>query len=156
MGAEEQGRGFSIVAEGIQKLSEQTRTAVEGIGKIVHQVVHNTEEAVSAMGENVIFTENGMESIRKANESATRITVSNEELEKQIHLIDTVAGEIKTSSDEVAENMKQINDNTQQNCGAVELVTASAQENTAGTEKLAEIVEQIRVLSERLNKVVQG
>jgi len=154
--AGEQGRGFSIVAEEIQKLSEQTRTAVEGIGKIVHQVVHNTEEAVNAIGENVIFTENGMESIRKANESATRITASNEELEKQIHLIDAVAGEIKTSSDEVAENMKQINDNTQQNCGAVELVTASAQENTAGTEKLAEIVEQIRVLSERLNKVVQG
>ena len=154
--AGEQGRGFSIVAEEIQKLSEQTRTAVEGIGKIVHQVVHNTEEAVNAMGENVIFTENGMESIRKANESATRITASNEELEKQIHLIDAVAGEIKNSSDEVAKNMKQINDNTQQNCGAVELVTASAQENTAGTEKLAEIVEQIRVLSECLNKVVQG
>ena len=108
------------------------------------------------MGENVIFTENGMESIRKANESATLITASNEELEKQIHLIDAVAGEIKISSDEVAENMKQINDNTQQNCSAVELVTASTQENTAGTEKLAEIVEQIRVLSERLNKVVQG
>ena len=122
----------------------------------VHQVVHNTEEAVNAMGENVIFTENGMESIRKANESATLITASNEELEKQIHLIDAVAGEIKISSDEVAENMKQINDNTQQNCSAVELVTASTQENTASTEKLAEIVEQIRVLSERLNKVVQG
>ena len=47
----------------------------------------------------IIFTENGMESIRKANESATLITVSNEELEKQIHLIDAVAGKIKNSSD---------------------------------------------------------
>ena len=108
------------------------------------------------MGENVIFTENGMESIRKANESTTLITASNKELETQIHLIDTVAGEIKNSSDEVSENMKQINYNTQQNCNAVEQVTASTQENTAGAEKLAEIVEQIRVLSERLNQVVQG
>ena len=152
--AGEQGRGFSVVAEEIQKLSEQTKTAVESIGSIVHQVVNNTEDAVKAMEENVLFTENGMESIRKANESATLITASNEELEKQIHSIDEVASMIKMSSDEVADSMKQINDNTQQNCSAVQQVTASTQENTASTESLAEIVEQIRVLSEKLKNVV--
>ena len=52
--------------------------------------------------------------------------------------------------------MRQINDNTQQNCSAVEHVTASTQENTASTESLAEIVEQIRVLSDKLNAVVNG
>ncbi|MBQ3560121.1 MAG: methyl-accepting chemotaxis protein [Agathobacter sp.] len=154
--AGEQGRGFSVVAEEIQKLSEQTKTAVESIGSIVHQVVNNTEEAVKAMEENVLFTENGMESIRKANESATLITASNEELEKQIHSIDEVAAMIKFSSDEVADSMKQINDNTQQNCNAVQQVTASTQENTASTESLAEIVEQIKVLSKKLNSVVKG
>ncbi len=154
--AGEQGRGFSVVAEEIQKLSEQTKTAVESIGSIVHQVVKNTEEAVKAMEENVLFTENGMESIRKANESATLITASNEELERQIHSIDEVAEMIKSSSDEVADSMKQINDNTQQNCSAVQQVSASTQENTAGTESLVEIVEQIRVLSVKLNSVVKG
>ena len=154
--AGEQGRGFSVVAEEIQKLSEQTKTAVESIGKIVHQVVNNTEEAVKAMEENVLFTENGMESIRKANESASLITVSTVELAKQIHSIDEVAEKIRTSSDEVADNMKQINDNTQNNCNAVEQVTASTQENTASTESLTEIVDQIRILSEQLNIVVQG
>ena len=154
--AGEQGRGFSVVAEEIQKLSEQTKTAVENIGSIVHQVVNNTEEAVKAMEENVLFTENGMESIRKANESATLITASNQELEKQIHAIDKVAERIKHSSDQVADSMRQINDNTQQNCFAVEQVTASTQENTASTECLAVIVEQIRKLSEKLNSVVKG
>lgn len=154
--AGEQGRGFSVVAEEIQKLSEQTKTAVESIGSIVHQVVNNTEEAVKAMEENVLFTENGMESIRKANESTTLITASNEELEKQIHSIDEVAEMIRSNSDEVADSMKQINDNTQQNCSAVQQVTASTQENTASTESLADIVEQIRIMSEKLNSVVKG
>lgn len=154
--AGEQGRGFSVVADEIQKLSEQTKTAVEGIGSIVRQVVSNTEEAVKAMDENVLFTQNGMASIRKANESATLITASNVELENQIHSIDIVAQEIKVSSDEVAENMKQINDNTQQNCSAVEQVTVATQENTAGTESLAAIVDKIRVLSKQLNQVVGG
>lgn len=152
--AGEQGRGFSVVAEEIQKLSEQTKTAVESIGSIVHQVVNNTEEAVKAMDENVLFTENGMESIRKANESTTLITASNEELARQIYSIDKVADVIKSSSDEVAIRMQQINNNTQQNCTAVEQVTAATQENTAGTESLAEIVNQIRILSDELNNVV--
>lgn len=154
--AGEQGRGFSVVAEEIQKLSEQTQIAVENIGSIVHQVVNNTEEAVSAMDVNVLHTQNGMESIRRANESATLITASNEELEKKIRSIDEVAEVINVSSNEVADNMKQISNNTQQNCNAVEQVSAATQENSAGTESLAGIVEQIKVLSEQLNHVVQG
>ena len=50
--------------------------------------------------------------------------------------------------------MKQISNNTQLNCNAVEHVSAATQENSAGTEGLAEIVEQIKGLSEQLNKVV--
>lgn len=44
--AGEQGKGFAVVTEEIQKLSEQTKTAVESIGAIVRQVVENTESAV--------------------------------------------------------------------------------------------------------------
>ena len=108
------------------------------------------------MEQNALYTKNGMESIQKANESATIITASNEELLEQIHEIDHVADTIRKKSGEVADNMKQISNNTQQNCNAVEHVSASSQENSAGTESLANIVEQIKGLSEQLNKVVQG
>ena len=154
--AGENGKGFAVVAEQIQKLAEQTKTAVESIGNIVHEVVRNTENAVVAMEQNVAYAQKGMESIQKANESATIITASNKELDEQIHEIDKVAAIIQEKSGEVAENMKQISNNTQQNCNAVEQVSAATQENSAGTESLAEIVEQIKELSEKLNKVVQG
>ena len=154
--AGEHGKGFAVVAEEIQKLSEQTKVAVENIGSIVHEVVRNTEDAVAAMEQNVVFTQNGMESIQKADESSAVITASNGELAQQIHEIDKAAEFIRKKSSEVAENMKKISSNTQQNCSAVEQVSAATQENSAGTESLAEIVEQIKVLSEQLNKVVQG
>jgi len=154
--AGEHGKGFAVVAEEIQKLSEQTKTAVENIGTIVHEVVKNTESAVVAMEQNVRCTQNGMESIQKANESSTLITSSNEELAGQIHAIDKTAEIIRKKSGEVADSMKKISENTQQNCTAVEQVTAASEENTAGAESLAEIVEQIHKLSQQLNQVVQG
>lgn len=154
--AGEQGKGFAVVAEEIQKLSEQTKTAVESIGNIVNEVVKNTETAVKAMEQNVLYTQKGMDSIQKANESASVITSSNEELVEQIHEIDKVAEIIREKSGEVAENMKQISNNTQKNCTAVEHVSAATQENNAGTESLADIVEQIKALSEQLNNVVLG
>ncbi|MBQ7943284.1 MAG: hypothetical protein IJ326_04375 [Lachnospiraceae bacterium] len=154
--AGEHGKGFAVVAEEIQKLSEQTKTAVESIGNIVHEVVRNTENAVTAMEQNAENTQKGMESIQKANESATIITASNEELAGQIHEIDKAAEIIRKKSEEASDNMKQIHSNTQENCSAVEQVSASTQENSAGTESLAEIVKQIRELSEQLNEVVQG
>ncbi len=154
--AGEHGRGFAVVAEEIQQLSEQTKTAVDNIGNIVHEVVKNTENAVAAMEQNAKATQKGMDSIRKANESAALITSSNEELAGQIHEIDKAAEIIRKNSGVVADRMKQISNNTQQNCNAVEQVTSATQENAAGTESLAEIVERIKVLSAQLNEVVQG
>lgn len=153
--AGEHGRGFAVVAEEIQQLSEQTKTAVEGIGHIVTEVVRNTEIAVKAMEENAVYTQKGLESIQKANESTSVITSSNEELVEQIHEIDKVAEIIREKSDAVADNMRQISNNTQQNCDAVSQVSSATQENDAGIESLAGIVEQIKELSEQLKKVVQ-
>lgn len=152
--AGEHGKGFVVVAEEIQKLSEQTKIAVEHIGAIVHQVVGNTEDAVVAMEKSVLFTQSGLENIEKANESSTLITSSNAELIEQIRAIARAAEVIQEKSEEIASGMKQISNNTQQNSNAIEHVTAATEENTAGTENLTELVVQVKELSEQLNKVV--
>ncbi len=153
--AGEHGSGFAVVAKEIQKLSEQTKNAVESIGEIVGAVVHHTEGAVEAMEQNVQYAKNGMESIRKANESSSMIAASNGELARQVYEIDRAAESIREKSGEASDDMRKISDNTQQNCRAAEQVTAATQENRVGTESLAEIVEHIKELSGHLNQVVQ-
>lgn len=152
--AGEQGKGFSVVAEEIQKLAEETKEAVESIGTIVSEVVEKTEEAVVAMEENESYAKRGTETIQKANETSTQITTYNKELAGKIHGIDDTAKAIQERSGVISHNMQQISKNTQQNCDAVQQVSANTQENTSGTEQLAEIVNQIRELSEQLNRVM--
>lgn len=153
--AGEHGRGFAVVASEIQKLSEQTKSATEHIGTIVRDVVGNTERAVASMEQNATYTQNGMESIRKANESATTVAVSNGELVKQIQEIDRMAEQIRERSGEVAKAMEKISYNTKQNCSAVEQISAATQENCAGMSSLSGFVEHIRENTERLNALVQ-
>ncbi|MBQ2934791.1 MAG: hypothetical protein IJD96_00980 [Lachnospiraceae bacterium] len=153
--AGEHGKGFAVVAEEIQKLSEQTKSATEHIGTIVRDVVCNTDKAVASMEQNTIYTQNGMESIRKANESALTITVSTGELVKQIHEIDEMAEVIRKNSGEVADAMEKVSYNTKQNCTAVEQISAATQENSAGMSSLSGFVEHIRENVEQLNMLVQ-
>jgi len=154
--AGEHGKGFAVVADEIQALSGQTNAAVESIGTIVNQVVQKTEEAVSAMEQSAALTEKGMASMKEAGESAALITTSNQEMSEQVVSMDKISGSVRERGHEVAEGMDQVSDNTQKNFNSVEQVTAATQENRAGTESLAEFVEQIKELSEQLSKVVQG
>ena len=153
--AGEQGKGFAVVADEIQKLSEQTKAATEHIGAIVTDVVANTEAAVVSMEQNAKYTKNGMESIRKANESAVTVTTSNTELAKQIREIDKTAFLIREKSDKVADAMQKISYNTKQNCTAVEQISAATEENYAGMSSLSGFVEHIRESTEELNALVQ-
>ena len=153
--AGEHGKGFAVVAEEIQKLAEQTKTAVEGIGVIVHQVVSNTESAVNAMEANATLTQSGLININKANESTALVATSNEEMVEQILSIEDAAEVIAQKSNCIADNMKQIRDNTQQNCEAVGQVNNASQANSEAANSLAGIVKQIEELSEQLNRVVR-
>ena len=145
--AGEHGKGFAVVAGEIQKLAEQTRGAVEDIGKIVKETVRHTENAVSVMEQSVKLTETGMACIREAGNSTAVITTSNKQMSERMIEMDKTVENIRDQSDEVARGMEQVNVNTQNNYSAIEHVTAATQENSAGVEKIERMVERITVLA---------
>ena len=104
--AGEQGKGFAVVASEIQKLAEQTRGAVDDIGKIVKETVHHTESAVSVMEQSVKLTEAGMECIREVGNSTAVITSSNRQMSDRILEMDKTVENIRGQSDEVARGME--------------------------------------------------
>ncbi len=147
--AGEQGKGFAVVASEIQKLAEQTRGAVENIGRIVKETVNHTENAVSVMERSVKLTESGMECIREAGNSTAVITTSNQQMSESIIEMDKTVENIREQSDEVARGMEQVNVNTKDNYSAIEHVTAATQENSAGVEEIERMVERITNLAHK-------
>lgn len=153
--AGEYGKGFAVVADEIQQLSARTNAAVVDIETILGGVIAQTEEAVSAMEQSASLTEEGLASIKEAGESAALITTSNQEMSEEVISMDKISGLVRERSHQVEEGMEMINENTIKNFNAVERVTAATEENSAGTASLAEFVEQIKELSEKLSEVVQ-
>lgn len=153
--AGEHGKGFSVVATEIRQLSEQTKNAVENIEEIINQVTANTQEAVAAMEQSAGLTRIGMESIRNAGDSAMVITDFNGKMSEQISDMDKIAETVGKMSGEIAAGMEQISSNTHQNYSAIEHVTAATEENSAGTESVVQMVDQIRGLAEKLEQVVK-
>ena len=148
--AGEQGKGFAVVASEIQKLAEQTKGAVEDIGKIVKETVCHTESAVNVMEQSVNLTEAGMASIREVGNSTAVITTSNGQMAERIIEMDKTVENIREQSDEVTRGMEQVNANTQGNYGAIEHVTSATQENTAGVEEIERMVERITDLAHKV------
>ena len=150
--AGEQGRGFAVVAGEIQKLAEQTKKAVDNIGRIVTESVSNTEKAVKVMGQSVSLTETGMNSIQEVGSSTAVITASNEQMAAQIMEMDSTVENIWMQSDKVAKGMQQVNINTQNNYQAIEHVNAATQENSAGVEIIEDMVVRISKLADKDNQ----
>ena len=145
--AGEHGRGFAVVAGQIQKLAEQTKTAVDDIGKIVTEAVRHTENAVSAMEQSVLLTKAGMDNIREVGNSTAVITSSNSQMSEQIIEMDKTVENIRDQSNKVANGMEQVNENTQNNYTAIEQVASATQENSAGVEEIENMVERIKELA---------
>lgn len=145
--AGDQGRGFAVVASEIQKLAEQTTTAVDNIEKIVTEVVSHTEVAVNVMDRSVQLTQAGMESIREVGSSTATITASNTRMSDQIIEMDETVKNIREKSSEVAKGMDQVNSNTQQNYSAIEHVNAATRENSTGVESIEHMVGRIKELA---------
>lgn len=98
------------------------------------------------MEQSVKLTETGMCSIQKVGDSTSMITLSNEQMTRQIMEMDKTVEDIRIHSSEVASSMEQVNVNTQSNYQAIEHVTAATQENSAGAQAIEDMVVRIRTL----------
>ena len=128
-------------------MAEQTKTAVDDIGKIVTEAVRHTENAVSAMEQSVLLTKAGMDNIREVGNSTAVITSSNSQMSEQIIEMDKTVENIRDQSNKVANGMEQVNENTHNNYTAIEQVASATQENSAGVEEIENMVERIKELA---------
>ena len=152
--AGEAGRGFSVVAEEVRKLAEQSQESAQHISTLIGSIQSDTSQAVDAMARGTAKVKEGsasvdslgsaFENIRSVVEGLSREATASlstfEELEKKI---DGIA----SSAREVANSAKMVNDEAQS-------ASASVQEQSAGMEEIASASSSLATLANSLNSAV--
>jgi twitching motility protein PilJ len=140
--AGEAGRGFTVVAEEVQRLAERSAQATRRIGAIVKTIQSDTQDAVHAMELSTQGVVAGTSLSDAAGQALQDIESVSEKLAGLIQNISEATREQAETANQVADTMRQILDETQS-------TSESAQ-------KSAESIGQLANLSDELKMSVAG
>jgi twitching motility protein PilJ len=106
--AGEAGRGFSVVAEEVQRLAERSGEATKQIGAIVKTIQADTQDAVAAMEKSTTGVVEGAKLSDAAGQALSEIDLVTKNLAGLIQKISDDAQTQATSANKVARNMQDI------------------------------------------------
>ena len=140
--AGEAGRGFTVVAEEVQRLAERSSEATKQIGAIVKTIQTDTNSAVAAMEKSTEGVVEGARLSDAAGKALTEIETVSNSLARLIQSISTATEAQTQVASTVTKNMQQIQEITSQ--------------TTEGTKLTADSVGQLTKLAEELRDSVAG
>jgi twitching motility protein PilJ len=140
--AGEAGRGFTVVAEEVQRLAERSGEATKQIAAIVKTIQTDTQDAVSAMEQSTQGVVEGARLSDAAGQALNEIGQVSRDLAELIQSISTSTQTQADSATQVAQLMQDILSVTEQ--------------TTAGTQRTAEAVEELNALASELKGSVAG
>ncbi|GGC82506.1 methyl-accepting chemotaxis protein [Undibacterium terreum] len=138
--AGEAGRGFSVVAEEVQRLAERSGEATKQIGALVRTIQTDTHDAVAAMEKSTQGVVEGAKLSDAAGAALSEISRISNRLAELIQGISLATEHQATSANGVAQNIQHI-------------LTITEQTQT-GTQQTAHSIHELSMLAEELRNSV--
>ena len=140
--AGEAGRGFSVVAEEVQRLAERSGEATKQIGAIVKTIQADTQDAVAAMEKSTQGVVEGAKLSDAAGQALTEIDQVTTNLARLIQTISQATQTQASATTKVAQNMQDILEITRQ--------------TTRGTQQAAGSIRDLAAVAQELKSSVSG
>lgn len=152
--AGEAGRGFSVVAEEIRKLAEQSQQSTKEIADIINEVQTKTNVAVLVMNENSKEVGTGAEVVNIAGISFREILKMIKKISEQIHDISRLINDIKMEAKASVTSVNNIQDISVKIADEAQTISAAAEEQLASVEEIASSSKLLDEMSEELKNVI--
>jgi twitching motility protein PilJ len=143
--AGEAGRGFTVVAEEVQRLAERSAEATKHISAIVKSIQRDTQETVEAMERSTQGVVEGTKTADEADRALREIEQVSNRLAELIGAISNATQEQANAAAKVALSMKEILGITQLTSDGTRKTAASAATLTALAEGLKKSVAGFKV-----------
>ena len=143
--AGEAGRGFSVVAEKVQRLAERSADATRQISSLVKAIQTDTQDAVAAMERSTQGVVEGARLSDNAGAALSEIDNVSRHLAKLIERISATASQEAKQANEVAQNIQHIFKVTEQTEEGTRSTVAQVRDLTRMADELRQSVARFKI-----------
>jgi methyl-accepting chemotaxis protein len=153
--AGEHGRGFSVVAEEVRKLAEQSTQSSAQIEQIIQDIKINVERAISSMTAEIEVVQSGSQVVDEAHSAFDKIMESTKVVNLQIKEVSLFTHNIADSSEKISKEIEQVSAITSQTTAQSEEVAASSSEQMDSMQEISSSAEELQVEAKALLVLAQ-
>lgn len=152
--AGESGKGFSVVAEEVRKLAEQSQSSANVISGLIEETQKETQAAVSIMDSFMSKINEGVLVVDNAGEVFKRISLETKQTAENIAEMFTLLDSVSAGSTIISEAITRIEQASEATTNEIESISININQQTSATEEIAFSAEGLSRLAEDLNKIV--
>ncbi|MBW2272673.1 MAG: methyl-accepting chemotaxis protein [Deltaproteobacteria bacterium] len=154
--AGEAGRGFSVVADEIRKLSESAGRSAEEISQLIHEIQSDTNEVADEMRKSREVIGEGREDVNTIADALGQISMAVSEAAARAEEIFHGADSHAMSAERMVTATDELKKGAAVSAAKVEEVARTAREQLAAVSKVVDGSEDLVALAERLRAVLRG
>jgi len=152
--AGEAGRGFSVVAEEVRKLAEQTTLESENIFNVLNRITSLIGQADAYVKDTKDKVDEGERSITSLDGRFVTLMTSVESLTDALDHLKTVSENQLEGAKSIEASIDNVSGLTQSNTSMAQEIAASCEEQVAITESLSQASEEASSMAEHLNNLI--
>ena len=148
--AGEMGRGFSVVAEEIRNLAEQSQMATKNIAEIIGNASVETKVLIEGNGEMNTQLEHQGDSLKQMFESFKLITKAVDEIVPQIKSVNEEAHVLERQKESILMRIENSSSIAEEVSASCEEVSAACEEANTSTEEVAQSAMKLKDMINQL------
>lgn len=152
--AGEHGRGFSVVADEVRILAEESATATTEISQILNNINSGVEEVVQQISDAAYIAEDQKTAVASTSRTFDAITTEVENVIEAIRVISSSLTDIGDQTNSLVGKTQDVSSVSEENAAMTEEVSASSEQQNAEMHEMGATAKQLNELSSQLEQLI--